>query len=138
MTLYTLIEAVIGLVAGVLLAACSKRADGVVYGKLDKAGRVTNIVLIPIYALLAPFCMFFGMISEPHYEGFLAVLGWIVSIIIASAPLFSGLGLGFSVMLRKQGKSRQSFTVQFLGLLGAVLSVGLYCIFAGNLLRPLN
>lgn len=48
MYLYTTIEACIAVIAGILLAVCTKKADGVEYGKLDKAGRVTNILLIPV------------------------------------------------------------------------------------------
>ena len=67
-----------------------------------------------------------------------AVLGWIVTIIVTSAMLFCGLGLGFSVALRKKGKSKKSFIVQFAGLLGIGLTVGLYCLFVGSLIAPLN
>lgn len=138
MFLYTIIEAIVAIVAGILLAACTKKADGVVYGKLDKAGRITNIALIIIYVCLSPLYLFFGMISTPAYGGILGILGWVVSVIIASAALFCGLGLGFSVALRKKGKSKQSFVVQFAGIAGIGLSVGLYCLLAGNLIRPLN
>lgn len=138
MFLYTVIEAVVGVLAGILLAACTKKADGVVYGKLDKAGRITNILLILVYLCLAPVYLFFGMISTPSYEGFLGILGWIVSILIASAALFCGLSLGFSVALRKKGQSKKSFIVQFAGLAAIGLSVGLYCLLAGNLIRYLN
>lgn len=138
MFLYTAIEAIVAIVAGILLAACTKKAEGVEYGKLDKAGRVTNIVLIVIYTMLAPLYLFLGMISAPDHEGILGILGWIVSVINGSAALFCGLGLGFSVALRKKGKSKQSFAVQFAGLVGIVLTVGMYCLFAGNLLSPLN
>jgi hypothetical protein len=101
MFFYTTIEAIVAVVAGILIAVCTKKADGVVYGKLDKAGRITNILLIPVYACLSPVYLFFGMISTPRHDGFLGILGWIVSVIIASATLFCGLGLGFSVALRK-------------------------------------
>lgn len=138
MFLYTVIEAIAGLAAYILLAVCTKKADGVVYGKLDKAGRITNILLIPVYVCLSPLYLFFGMISSPRHEGFLGILGWIVSIIIASAALFCGLGLGCSVALRKKGKSKQSFIVQFAGLVAIGLSVGLYCLLAGNLIKYLN
>ena len=57
---------------------------------------------------------------------------------IASAALICGLGLGFSVALRKKGKSKLSFWVQFAGFVGIGLTVGLYCLLAGNLLRYLN
>ena len=138
MTLYTIIEAIVAVVAGILLAVCTKKADGVVYGKLDKAGRVTNIVLIIVYVMLAPLYMFLGMISMPDHTGFLGLIGWIISIINGSAALFCGLGLGLSVALRKKGESKKSFAVQFAGFAGIALTVGMYCIFAGNLLSPLN
>ena len=138
MTLYTIVEAVIGLAAGVLIAVCTKKAEGVVYGKWDKAGIVLNILLIPVYVCLAPMCMFLGMISYPAYEGILGMLGWIVSILNASMVLFCGVGLGLSVAWRKKGKSKQSFLVQFAGLAGTVFTIGMYCLLAGNLLESLN
>ena len=138
MFLYTIIEAIIAVIAGILIAVCTKKDDGVIYGKLDKAGRITNILLIPIYVSLSPLYLFLGMISTPRHEGFLGILGWGVSIIIASAALFCGIGLGSSVALRKKGRSKLSFAVQFAGFIGIGLSVGLYCLLAGNLIRYLN
>ena len=138
MFLYITIEAIVAVVAGILIAACTKKADGVVYSKLDKAGRITNIVLIPIYLCLLPLCLFLGMVANPNYDGFLGILGWIVAIIMGSATLFCGLGLGFSVALRKKGKSKLSFAVQFAGVLGIALNLILFFLFYGNLLRPLN
>ena len=138
MTLYTIIEAIAGVVVLILLAVCTKKKQDVVYNTLDKVGRITNIVLIPIYVCLLPFCLFLGMISSPAYDGFLGIIGWIVSIINASAALFCGLGLGLSVALRKKGKSKLSFAVQFAGFIGIALTVVLYMVFAGNLLKSLN
>ena len=138
MELYIIIEAIVAVVAGLLIAICTKKADGVTYTKLDKAGRITNIVLIVLYVCLAPLYMFLGLISYPDHGGFLGVLGWIVSIINGSAALFCGLGLGFSAALRKKGKSKLSFAVQFAGIAGIGLTVGMYCLFCGNLLSTLN
>ena len=138
MFLYVIIEAVIAIIGGIFLAASTKKTEGVIYGKLDKAGRITNILLILIYAGLSPLYLFLGMISSPRHDGLLGILGWIVSIVIGSAALFCGLGLGFSVRFRKQGKSKLSFWVQFAGFSGIGLTVGLYCLLAGNLLRYLN
>lgn len=138
MYLYTTIEACIAVIAGILLAVCTKKADGVEYGKLDKAGRVTNILLIPVYVCLLPFCLFLGMIANPQYDGFLGVLGWVVAIVMASAALFCGIGLGLSVAFRKRGKSKLSFAVQFAGLGGIGLTLLLFFVFYGNLLKPLN
>lgn len=112
MFLYTIIEAIVAVVLGILIAVRTKRADGVTYGKLDKIGRVTNILLLLFYVGFSYVYLFLGMIATPHYEGFLGILGWIVSIIMASAALFCGIGIGLTFIL--------------------------FFIFYGNLLRPLN
>ena len=138
MFLYTSIEAAVAVIAGILLAVRTKKAKDVTYTKLDKAGRITNVLLIPVYVCLSPLYMFLAMIARPRYDGFLGILGWIVAIIMGSAALSCGLGLGFSVALRKKGKSRLSFAVQFAGVLGIALNLILFFIFYGNLLRPLN
>jgi cytochrome bd-type quinol oxidase subunit 2 len=138
MFLYTTIEAIAAVVAGILIAVCTKKSDGVAYGKLDKAGRITNILLIPVYFCLSPLYLFLGMIANPRYDGFLGILGWIVSIIMASAAVPCGLGLGFSVALRKKGRSKLSFAVQFAGLVGIGLTLLLFYAFYGNLLSPIN
>jgi hypothetical protein len=139
MFLYTVIEAIVALVAGILIAACTKKADGVTYGKLDKIGRVTNILLLLFYLGFSYVYLFLGMIANPRYdEGFLGILGWIIAIIMASTALFCGIGLGLSVAFRKKGKSNLSFAVQFAGVGGIGLTVILFFLFYGNLLRPLN
>ena len=138
MFVYTTVEAVAGVVAGLLIAICSKKADGVTYNKLDKIGRVTNILLLLFYVGFSFFYLFLGIIARPHYEGFLGILGWIVSVIMASAALFCGVGLGLSVAFRKKGKSKLSFIVQFAGVGGIGLTVILFFLFYGNLLRPIN
>ena len=138
MFIYTTLMALGGVLAGVLLAARSKKSEDVTYGKLDKAGRITNIILIPAYIVASPFCMFIGMLCRPGYSGFLSVLGWIVSFIVASATFFFGAGLGASVALRKKGKSKLSFAAQFAGVVSIGIMLVLFLIFYGNLLAPLN
>ena len=138
MFLYTTIEAIVAVVAGILIAACTKRADGVTYGKLDKVGRVTNILLLLVYVGFSYVYLFLGMIAHPRYDGFPGILGWVISIIMASAALFCGIGLGLSVAFRKKGKSKLSFAVQFAGVGGIALTFVLFFLFYGNLLRPLN
>ena len=138
MFLYTTIEAIVAAVMGILIAVCTKRVDGLTYGKLDKLGRITNILLLLFYVGFSYVYLFLGMIANPRYEGLLGLLGWIVSIIMASAALFCGVGLGLSVAFRKQGKSKLSFAVQFAGLFGIGLTILLFFAFYGNLLSPLN
>lgn len=138
MFLYTAIEAIVAVVAGILIAVCTKRADGVTYGKLDKIGRITNLLLLLVYVGFSYVYLFLGMIANPRYDGFLGILGWIVSIIMASTALFCAIGLGLSVAFRKRGKSQLGFAVQFAGVGGIGLTVILFFLFYGNLLRPLN
>lgn len=138
MYIYSGIAAIIAVVAGIIVAVRTKKADGVVYGKLDRSGQITNIVLIPVYALMALYCLALSLFLSPEYGGFLGLLGWIVAIIIASAPLFCGFALSASVVLRKKGKSKQSFAIQFVGFAGVGLSVLFFFLFYGNLLSYLN
>ena len=138
MFLYTVLEAVAAVVAGFLLATRTKKSPNVIYGKLDKAGRITNVFLILVYVCLSPLYLFLGMICTPHYKGFLGIVGWVVSIFAASAALFCGLGIGASVALRKKGKSRLSFAAQFAGVAGIMLTILIFLAFYGNLLSPLN
>ena len=138
MFVYTLIEAVAAVTLCALIAAGTKKAAGVSYSRLDKAGRITNVLLTIVYVCLAPVYMFLGMVSVPAMEGLMWVLGGIIAIINASAALFCGLGIGFSVALRRKGRSKLSFAVQFAGVAGIALTVGMYYLFAGNLLQSLN
>ena len=138
MDYYYFIEAVVGVVAGLLLAVCTKKAEGVTYGRLDKAGRIVNLVLLGVYALLAPFYLFIGAILQPAHEGFLGVVGGIVAVIGASAAFFCAVGLGASVALRKRGRSKLSFAVQFAGFAGIILMLLIFFLFYGNLLDTLN
>lgn len=138
MFLYTVIEAVAAAITGIVIAVCAKKTDGVTYGKLDKLGRVTNILLSLIYIVSSPLYLFLGMIATPRYDGILGVLGWIVAVAMASAAVLCWLGIGFSVALRKKGRSKLSFAVQFAGLMGIGLTLLLFFVFYGNLLRPLN
>ena len=136
--LYTIIEAVIAVIAGILIAVCTKKADGVVYGKLDKIGRITNLILLLFYAGFSFVYLFLGIIARPNYDGFLGILGWIVSFIMASTALICGIGLGLSVAFRKRGKSKLSFDIQFAGLGSIGLTIILFFLFYGNLLKPIN
>ena len=139
MYLYFILAAVAGLVAGITIATRAKEAEGVVYGKLDHAGRITNIILIPVYAIAAIFCAFLVMLGyTPDGEGFLAIVAWILAIIGATGPALCGLGLGASVALRKNGKSKLSFWAQFAGVAGLGITVLFFVLFYGNLFALMN
>ena len=138
MFIYTFLEALVGLALLFFLVIRTKKSEGLVYGKLDRAGRITNVLLGVGYALVSPGYLLLGAISEPACEGFLAVVGWIVAITIGSVALFCCLGLGLSVALRRSGKSKASFAVQFAGALSFALALLLYYFFAGDLLISIN
>ena len=138
MFLYVVLVAIIAIVAGIYIAVSTKKSNNAIYNKMDKIGRITNILMIFVYVCLSPLYLFIGMICEPAYEGVLGILGWIVSILIGSTSLFCSLGLGYSVALRKQGKSKLSFAIQFLGLLAIAIALVLFYIFYGNLLSTIN
>ena len=136
MYIYTFAAAIIGILAGLGLAIFSKKAEGVKYGKLDKAGIFTNILLIPIYLCMAPMYMYLGIVASPAHSGFLGLIGWLISFITASTALVICIGLGLSVVLRKKGKSKQSFAMQFLGFGAIALALLLAWSCTGSLLAP--
>ena len=138
MTVYVILEAIIGIVVGLLLVIRTKKSENVVYGKLDKVGRITNIILACAYVGFAPVYLFLGLICRPAQQGFMGLLGWVISIISGSAALIACLGLGYSVALRKKGNSKLSFALQFAGVVAIALTVIFYIAFEGTLLAPLN
>ena len=139
MYIYFILAAIVGLVAGIVIATRSKKSDGVVYGALDKVGRITNILLIPVYVIVSFFCLFIVLLGYiPDGEGILAVIAWVLAIIGATGPAFCGLGLGASVALRKKGKSKLSFLAQFAGIAGLAVTILFFVLFCGNLFGSLN
>ena len=139
MYIYFILAAIAGLVAGIVIASRSKKAEGLVYGALDKVGIVTNILLIPVYAIVSLFCTFIVMLGYiPDGEGILAIVAWALAIIGATGPAFCGLGLGASVALRKKGKSKLSFLAQFAGLAGLAVTILFFVLFCDNLFGSLN
>ena len=139
MYIYFIFAAIAGFVAGIVIAARSRKAEGVVYGKLDNVGKVTNILLIPVYAIVSIFCWFVVMLGYiPDGEGILAVVAWGVAIIGATGPALCGLGIGASVALRKKGNSMLSFLVQFAGVAGLAITILFFVLFCGNLFGSLN
>ena len=139
MYLYFAFAAIAGLVAGIIIAARSKKTVGVVYGTLDKVGVATNILLIPIYAIVTAFLFFLAMLGmNPESEGFMGIISWIMSIICNSSPVLSGLGLGASVAWRKQGKSARSFLVQFAGIAGYIVVMLIFILLGDFVFASLN
>ena len=136
---YFILAAIAGLVAGIVIVARSKKAEDVVYGKLDNVGKITNILLIPVYAIVSIFCLFIVMLGYiPDGEGLMGIVAWLLAIIGATGPALCGLGLGASVALRKKGKSKQSFWAQFAGLAGLAVTILFFLLFCGTLFGSLN
>ena len=138
MFFYPYLAALAGIVSAIWLAVGTKKSEGITYGKLDKAGVITNILLTVVYAFVYPFCLLIGLLCLPAYEGFLGVIGGILCLIASSSTLFCGLGIGFSVSLRKKGKSKLSFAVQFAGFVGIGLMLLIFFTCYGTLLDTLN
>ena len=74
MGIYVFIEAILGIIAGILLALFTKKADGITYGKLDEAGVIMNSVFLPLYAVATPACIILGLLCRPNHDGFLGIL----------------------------------------------------------------
>jgi hypothetical protein len=138
MFIYTALEAIAGIVLAIVMVVRTKKKEEVVYNKLDKAGQITNIVLTAIYAFLAPIYLILGFLSYPSQEGFLGVIGGLIAVINASATLICSLSIGASVALRRKGKSKLSFAIQFFGFIAIILTISLYAIFVGDLLMSVN
>ena len=138
MSVYPYLASLLGIVWIVWCMIRTKRSEEIVYGKLDKAGVVTNIVLTVVYALVSPFCLLIGLLCLPAHEGFLGVIGLILCVIASSSILFCGLGLGSSISLRRKGKSKLSFAVQFAGVIGIGIMLLIFITCYGTLLEELN
>ena len=106
---------------------------------IGKVGIVTNILLIPAYIVVSVFCLFLVMLGmNPDGEGFMLVVSVLVSAIASTGPAIWGLGLGASVALRRKGKSKLSFWVQFAGVAGLAFFMLLYVLVADTLFASLN
>ena len=139
MYLYFAFAAIAGLVAGIIIAARSKKTEGVVYGTLDKVGVATNILLIPIYAIVTAFFFFLAMLGmNPESGGFMGIISWIMSIVCNSAPALCGIGLGASVAWRKKGKSVRSFLAQFAGIAGFAVVFLIFILVGDYVFASLN
>ena len=116
---------VAGVAIGILLAVRARKGEAAAPKMLDRVTLVTNIALIPIYAILSLLMMFMATITDAYYgagsvQEFFAL---IFSFIIAAAPIYCGIALGMSISLRKKGRSLAGFLVQFAGFGGILLLI---------------
>ena len=63
MFLSTIMEAIVAVAAGILIAVCTKKADGVTCRRLDWIGRGTNILLLLFYVGFSFFTETFCILS---------------------------------------------------------------------------
>ena len=139
MYLYFILATIAGIVAGIIIAARTKKAEGVVYGVLDKIGITTNILLIPIYTILTIFFFFLAMLGmNPESGGFMGIISWIMSFICTSSPALCGFGLGVSNAWRKKGKRVHSFLAQFAGIAGYVVVLLIFILLGDLVFASLN
>lgn len=116
---------IVGIVVGILIAVFSKKNEAAVETSLDRASVVTNLVLIPVYAVMSYIPVIMGAIADttPGAGPLQGVLTVIISYIIAGAPIYCGISLGLSAAFRKKGKSKVAFIVQFAGVVCVVLTI---------------
>ena len=138
MFIYIMLQAIAGVVAAIIITKRNPKPEDRIYGKLDRVGIVTNVLLAILYVIATPICFILGAISAPQAEGFWMLLAVPVALIAASVSFFSSLGIGYSVVLRRKGRSGLSFAAQFAGVLSILLMLVLYECFSGTLLRTLN
>ena len=98
--------------------------------KLDKAGKVLNIVLGIVYIPLSFISWLLPMVSESIIGATNPIFITLVEILCAisfAIPFLSVAGIVVSVILRIKGRSVVSFVVQFLPLVLFVLNLILLC-----------
>lgn len=129
----------VGFLAALILVLRLRNTSSPSPHALDPITRVFNVLLSVGYVCFSPILWFLALVSESYpEEGILCVLGWIVAGAIWILPAAFGTGIGLSVLLRKKGRGRAAFIIQFAGACAVALSFALYAIFVGTLLTPLN
>jgi hypothetical protein len=114
-----------GIAVGIWLVVRAKKGETAVPTVLDKVSWVTNIIMIPVYFIFSMLMLLMASITEASYGSGIVqeIFARIFSCIIAATPIYCGIALGMSVALRKKGRSRAGFFVQFAGFIGIILLV---------------
>ena len=55
MYIYAGTATIVAVIAGIIMSARTKKAEGVIYENPDKAARITNNIPIPVYSVLILF-----------------------------------------------------------------------------------
>ena len=94
--------------------------------KLDKVGRVFNVILLVVYIPLSLVSFLFGMASEATIGAtnplFITLINIFCVITMVNSLLFF-VGIIMSVILRRKGYSVPSFVVQFIPLAIFILNL---------------
>lgn len=118
-----------GVIAGALTALLSRRKEGVVPGRTDRISAAAGILLVPVYTVLSMVMVFMASLAKPSGSAAWAPFAVrVLSLLIASAPVFCGVFLGLSAAYRKKGRSRAALLIQFAGFASLALSLLLLCL----------
>ena len=121
-----------GIAAGCLIAFQKVRTKEVKkeikYGVIDKISQILNVILCLVYGVAVTVPMRLGAGIQPAdgatlYQSFLA---FILSAMIAAAPIYAFACIGMSVDYRRRGHGMIGFFVQFLGAAGIYLPIYLF------------
>ena len=138
MAIYIIFSSLAAIALSIFWIVRTQRPEGAKYAVSDKVGFILNAVLLNVYLIFFAPVMFITLLCVPMHDGFLGVIGWIIAFVIGSTSAVSFLGLGASVALRKEGKSKLSFLVQFAGIVLMVLSFIVFALCYGRLFEFLN
>lgn len=120
----TLIDVLKILALIVLIAIFTTKKNNYEYNSLDKKGVVFNIVLSIIYiplSIMGIFTIFFFDAPTTNYSALKMSLLYTITYLGFSIPILSIAGIFTSVIMRRRGKSKFSFIIQFLPLLVFVI-----------------
>ena len=109
-----------------LIAILVPEKKGYKYTSLDKKGIVFNILLSIIYipmSIAGLFTIFFWDSPITDYSELKRLLLNIVTWVGFSIPLLSIVSIFTSVVARRRGKSKFSFTIQFLPILVFIVMI---------------
>lgn len=127
---YILSAVPITLIISVIVICITKRKEDKPYNDLDKYCILLNIVLSLVYIPLSLVAIVLAgfMWDSPPENWIDRIILIIVSYTFLLSPLTSIVSITLSVVLRKRGKSKLSFYIQFAPIAIPILTVLLFII----------
>jgi hypothetical protein len=122
---FYLLFLVAGIAIGIILVVRARKREAVTYTVLDRVSMVTNVMLCVVYFLLSLIMLLMasitgtGLYASPVQK----FLTHVFAGLIAATPIYCGIALGMSVLLRRKGRSVAGFLIQFAGFIGIVLLI---------------